>query len=80
MKTSFLLSVAASLATIVRSAPTNTLDERATSATECTAWASVETGSYTVYNNLWGESSASSGSQCFAIDGLSGTTLKWHTS
>lgn len=29
--------------------------------------------------NLWGESAASSGSQCTGVDSLSGSSLKWHT-
>jgi xyloglucan-specific endo-beta-1,4-glucanase len=48
-------------------------------ADSCGQWDSVETGSYTVYNNLWGESSATSGSQCFGVDGLSGDKISWHT-
>ena len=57
--------------------PTTTLTKRADS---CGQWDSVKTGAYTVYNNLWGESAASLGSQCFGVDGLSGNTIKWHTS
>ena len=80
MQISSLLSAAVSLAAIVTSAPTKTIDERAASPSQCSQWASVQTGPYTVSNDLWGESSASpGGSQCFAIDGLSGTTLKWHS-
>lgn len=79
MQISSLLSVAVSLAAIVTSAPTKTIDERAASPSQCSQWATVQTGPYTVSNDLWGEDSASSGSQCFAVDGLSGTTLKWHT-
>ncbi|KAK3703326.1 hypothetical protein LTR37_014538 [Vermiconidia calcicola] len=56
--------------------PTNTFKR----ADSCGQWDTVETGSYTVYNNLWGQSSATSGSQCFGVDGLSGDTLSWHTS
>lgn len=33
-----------------------------------------------MYNDLWGESSATSGSQCSEIEGLSGTTVTWETS
>ena len=57
--------------------PTKTIEERGT-ATHCGQWDSVQTGAYTVYNDLWGMSAAKSGSQCFGIDGLSGSTLKWH--
>ena len=48
-------------------------------ADSCGQWDSVETGSYTVYNNLWGEDAATSGSECFGVDGLSGDTISWHT-
>lgn len=63
------------LATLAAAVPTKTIQERAN---KCGQWDTVETGSYTVYNNLWG-ASAGSGNQCFGVDGLSGTTLKWHT-
>jgi xyloglucan-specific endo-beta-1,4-glucanase len=29
--------------------------------------------------NLWGKADATSGSQCTGVDGLNGSTLKWHT-
>ena len=58
--------------------PTKTIQERGTT-TYCGQWDSVQTGDYTVYNDLWGMSAAKSGSQCFGVDGLSGSTLKWHT-
>ena len=74
MKLSITLA-AASLAAIASAAPT-TVVKRADS---CAQWGSVVTGTYTVYNNLWGESAATSGSECFGVDGLSGTTVKWHT-
>ncbi|KAM3420685.1 hypothetical protein BST61_g3939 [Cercospora zeina] len=35
------------------------------------------TGTYTVYNNLWGAEGAS-GSQCFGVDKASGTEIAWH--
>ncbi|KAI0479476.1 family 12 glycosyl hydrolase [Xylariaceae sp. FL0804] len=57
--------------------PTRTLAARST--TFCGQWDSVETGSYTVYNNLWGEDNGS-GSQCTTADSLSGSTLAWSTS
>ncbi|CAH0018965.1 unnamed protein product [Clonostachys rhizophaga] len=50
--------------------PTKTepLEKRAT--TLCGQWDSVETGGYTIYNNLWGKDSGS-GSQCLTVDGIS---------
>lgn len=43
-------------------------------------WDSESTGTYTMYNDLWGEASATSGSQCSEIEGLSGSTVTWETS
>ncbi|CAH0047691.1 unnamed protein product [Clonostachys solani] len=56
--------------------PTRTLEKRAT--TLCGQWDSVETGGYTIYNNLWGKDSGS-GSQCLTVDGISNSLLKWST-
>lgn len=67
----------AGAAAVVSAAPSKTLNRRADF---CDQWGSVETGSYTVYNNLWGEANADSGSQCTGVDSLSGSTLAWHTS
>ncbi|KAF2660081.1 glycoside hydrolase family 12 protein [Lophiostoma macrostomum CBS 122681] len=70
------LSVAAGLASLAVATPTQTIEKRADS---CGQWDSVVTGSYTLYQDLWGTSSATSGSQCSGVDGLSSSTLKWHT-
>ena len=69
--------VMALLATLTWAGPSQLLqlEERAT---KCGQWDSIETGTYTVYNDLWGQS-AGLGSQCIGVDGLSGTTLNWHT-
>lgn len=61
----------------VSAAPSRTTVERADS---CGQWDSIKTGTYTVYNNLWGKDQATSGSQCFGVDGASGSTVKWHAS
>jgi xyloglucan-specific endo-beta-1,4-glucanase len=58
--------------------PTATLDKRAT--TICGQWDSVVTGTYTVYQDLWNEAQATSGSQCTTVNSLSGTTVAWSTS
>lgn len=76
MKYTSSLLTAGLLATLTTATPTNTLEKRAD---KCGQWDSIQTGTYTVYNNLWGQS-AGTGSQCFGVDGLSGTTLKWHAS
>ncbi|KAI2642324.1 family 12 glycosyl hydrolase [Xylaria nigripes] len=44
----------------------------------CGQWDSLETGVYTVYNNLWGQE-AGKGSQCTSLDGLAGDSLAWST-
>lgn len=74
--TQVLLSVA--IPAIVLGSPTPTFEKRAT--TFCGQWDSVVTGTYTVYNNLWGESAATSGSQCTTVSSDSGTTVAWSTS
>ncbi|WYZ37059.1 hypothetical protein EsH8_II_000565 [Colletotrichum jinshuiense] len=56
--------------------PTPTVEKRAT--TYCDQWGSATTGTYTVYNNLWGASSGT-GSQCTTLTGLSGSNLQWST-
>ncbi|KAI1426272.1 family 12 glycosyl hydrolase [Xylaria sp. FL1777] len=73
---SFILASAA-LASLALATPTPTIDKRAT--TFCGQWDSVQTGSYIVYNNLWGES-AGTGSQCTTVNSLSGSTVAWSTS
>jgi hypothetical protein len=65
------------LSTTTLAAPTATLDKRAT--TICGQWDSVVTGTYTVYQDLWNEAQATSGSQCTTVNSLSGTTLAWST-
>ncbi|KAF2124850.1 glycoside hydrolase family 12 protein [Dothidotthia symphoricarpi CBS 119687] len=75
MKLATLFSLA-STASLVLATPTPTVQKRAD---YCGQWDSAVTGAYTVYNNLWGSAQATSGSQCTGVDGLSGTTLKWHT-
>jgi xyloglucan-specific endo-beta-1,4-glucanase len=58
--------------------PSKTLEKRAT--TICGQWDSVVTGTYTLYQDLWGESAATSGSQCSTFNSLSGNTIVWSTS
>lgn len=65
----------AALAGLAAAVPTKTTRQ----ASECGQYDSVVTGSYTVYNNLWGESSATSGSQCFSVTGLANNVLSWVT-
>ena len=58
--------------------PTPTLDKRAT--TVCGQWDSVSTGTYIVYQDLWDEAAATSGSQCTTVDSDTSGTLVWSTS
>lgn len=48
--------------------PTKTLQPRATEI--CGQWYTVETSTYIVYQDLWGESYATSGSQCTTVTGI----------
>jgi len=59
-------------------APTATLDKRAS--TICGQWDSVVTGTYTVYQDLWNEAQATSGSQCTTVTSDTSGTLAWSTS
>ncbi|KAE8901472.1 hypothetical protein PF005_g9566 [Phytophthora fragariae] len=45
----------------------------------CDQWGTTTTDNYIIYNNLWGESYATSGSQCTGLDSSSGSSVAWHT-
>jgi xyloglucan-specific endo-beta-1,4-glucanase len=72
-----VLSLALAAVSSASPDPSKTLARRANF---CDQWGSVTTGSYIVYNNLWGQSYDTSGTQCTGIDSLSGSTIAWHTS
>lgn len=55
---------------------TKTLQPRAAF---CGQWDSVQTGTFTLYNNLWGRDSGS-GSQCTEATAASGSSITWTTS
>nr|AGC24033.1 xyloglucanase B [Rhizomucor miehei] len=75
MKLTFLSSiVAAFLATSAAAIPLNKRAEM------CGQWDTTSAGPYTVYNNLWGEGSATSGSQCTSVNSIDGNVLSWSTS
>jgi xyloglucan-specific endo-beta-1,4-glucanase len=65
------------LVAITHASPTPTIKERSTEI--CGQWDTVVTGTYTVYQDLWGESSGT-GSQCSTVTSDSGGTLVWSTS
>ncbi|KAF3393924.1 putative xyloglucan-specific endo-beta-1,4-glucanase A [Penicillium rolfsii] len=72
-----LLSLALAGLSTAATIPTKSLTRRADF---CDQWGSTTTGSYIVYNNLWGQSYDTSGTQCTGVDSLSGSTIAWHTS
>ncbi|KAF2622527.1 glycoside hydrolase family 12 protein [Macroventuria anomochaeta] len=78
MKFSTLFTFA-STAALTLAAPTTPATVLSKRADFCGQWDNQVQGSYTIYNNLWGRDQATSGSQCTGVDGLSGSTLKWHT-
>jgi len=45
----------------------------------CGQWDTVTAGNFTMFLDLWGESGATSGSQCSQIISLSGDTISWKT-
>lgn len=59
--------------------PDKTINARAAT-TVCGQYDSVVTGVYTVYQDLWNEGAATSGSQCSTVDSLSASTIVWSTS
>lgn len=75
-KMKYSLACAAIAATLASAAPTKTISKRADF---CGQYDSTVTGSYTVYNNLWGQDNADSGSGCTGVDSLSGNTVAWHS-
>jgi len=46
----------------------------------CGQWDTATMTDYTLYQDLWGEDNASSGSQCTTVDSDNGDTIAWHTS
>ena len=73
----FTILAFSAIADVTFSSPTPALDKRETI---CGQWEAIATGTYTVYEDLWGESSATSGSQCTTVTSESGGTLVWSTS
>lgn len=72
-----LLSLALAGLSNAATIPTKALDKRATST--CDQWGTITTGSFIVYNDLWGEAEATSGSQCVGVNSASGSTISWYT-
>lgn len=62
-------------------APTKTyLAPRAAITSFCGQNNLAHAADFILYNNLWGEDDATSGSQCTYLDYDSGNTISWHTS
>ncbi|KUI56151.1 Endoglucanase cel12C [Cytospora mali] len=78
MKLFFLLVSALVVIVAAADPPPSRIEKRAT--TICGQWDTVETGSFTVYQDLWGESYGT-GSQCTTVNSLSSSgILSWSTS
>jgi len=75
---SFLSASSLIAVALAKPVPTPTLQERSTEI--CGQWDTVATGTYTVYQDLWGEANASSGSQCTTVSSDSSGTLVWSSS
>lgn len=73
MKYSFTALALAAAATALPTAKNFRADEM------CGQWETATAGPYTVYNNLWGQDSATSGEQCTTIDNIEDDDLSWHT-
>lgn len=71
------ISTIALLGAGASAAPANTIQKRADF---CGQWDTATSGVYTLYNNLWGEADATSGSQCTGLDSGSSDSIAWHTS
>ncbi|KAF2091498.1 glycoside hydrolase family 12 protein [Saccharata proteae CBS 121410] len=69
-------------AAVAAAAPTRTQTLKARSTETCDQWGTVATGNYVVYNDLWGEDNADSGSQCITVDSVStdGSEIVWGAS
>lgn len=78
-----LLPVFISLcATVSIASPTNSHEPTRVKrdTTVCGQYDTIETGSWIIYNDLWGEAEATSGSQCVTLDTVDGDTVSWSTS
>jgi len=71
------LIIPVALASTALAAPA-ALAERAT--TFCGQFDLTTISPYTIFNNLWGEASATSGSQCTTVTGVTNGKLVWSTS
>ena len=76
------LLLLAPLVSLASASPTPVeLDSRASidTSSHCGQWDTVTAGQYSLLLDLWGESGATSGSQCANLVSLSGSTVSWKT-
>lgn len=73
------LIVAVSVLGLATASPVSSDSDLVSRGSFCGQWDSEHSGTYTIYNNLWGESAATSGSQCTTNNGISGGALSWST-
>jgi len=79
-KVSALALIAPFLALSAVAAPAELVSRQSVdTSSHCGQWDTVTAGSYTMFLDLWGESGATSGSQCSQITSLSGSTIAWKT-
>ncbi|KAL4806862.1 concanavalin A-like lectin/glucanase domain-containing protein [Aspergillus unguis] len=71
----FLALSVASMASVAAAAP-SFLTRRADF---CGQYDTANEGDFILYNNLWGQDNADSGSQCTGVDSADGNTISWHT-
>jgi xyloglucan-specific endo-beta-1,4-glucanase len=72
-----ILTTTALLTTLAATSPTIAARQ---ATPNCEQWGSIVTGEYTIYNNLWGASSANpGGKQCFSVTSLIGNSVTWST-
>lgn len=79
MKCSSTACAVGLFAGLALAAPAPTLVERQQSSI-CGEYAIETTGSYTLFDNTWGQADASSGSQCSTLGALSDNSVSWSTS
>ena len=76
------LLLLAPLVSLASASPTPVeLDSQASidTSSHCGQWDTVTAGQYSLLLDLWGESGATSGSQCANLVSLSGSTVSWKT-
>lgn len=79
MKSFSAFIIPALVAALASASPAPTPVEKRAATSICGQWDTVETGTYTVYQDLWNED-AGTGSQCTTVDSLTDSTLAWSTS